>query len=228
MRRIATREEAVEYGAELGEARSREADRVRDSNRPWTADLPLTMIGVSYQPGVARALSIDFIDAVKPVLEDAAADEDRARREGGDAGAGEARRGGARIPARRDAVCVSAVRRSGRLFARRAGRTLSRSQAGRGGRAARRSGGHAGRTPGAGDRRAGFSGDLRNHRSAAGGRAGAHGADRHPRRSGAASRLCRSNWTPTSSGCRRKSTNWRESRSTSIRRCSSARFCSRS
>ena len=28
------------------------------------------MIGVSYQPGVARALSIDFIDAVKPVLED--------------------------------------------------------------------------------------------------------------------------------------------------------------
>ena len=34
--------------------------------------LPLTMIGVSYQPGVARALSIDFIDAVKPVLEDEA------------------------------------------------------------------------------------------------------------------------------------------------------------
>ena len=34
--------------------------------------LPLTMIGVSYEPGVARALSIDFIDAVKPILEDAA------------------------------------------------------------------------------------------------------------------------------------------------------------
>jgi hypothetical protein len=32
--------------------------------------LPLTMLGVSYQPGVARALSIDFIDAVKPILED--------------------------------------------------------------------------------------------------------------------------------------------------------------
>ncbi len=62
-------------------------------------DLPLTMIGVSYQPGVARALSIDFIDAVKPVLEDAAADEDRARREGGDAGAGETGRGGAGLPA---------------------------------------------------------------------------------------------------------------------------------
>ena len=62
-------------------------------------DLPLTMIGVSYEPGVARALSIDFIDAVKPILEDPSADEDRARCEGGDAGAGEAWRGGAGLSA---------------------------------------------------------------------------------------------------------------------------------
>ena len=32
--------------------------------------LPLTMLGVSHEPGVARALSIDFIDALKPILED--------------------------------------------------------------------------------------------------------------------------------------------------------------
>jgi DNA polymerase-1 len=67
---ILSREEAMEYGASLAKL---------DSAKPvafaiestMDGGLPLTMIGVSYQPGVARALSIDFIDAVKPVLEDA-------------------------------------------------------------------------------------------------------------------------------------------------------------
>jgi DNA polymerase-1 len=33
-------------------------------------DLPLTMLGVSYQAGVARALSTDYLGALKPILED--------------------------------------------------------------------------------------------------------------------------------------------------------------
>src|SRR6204780_2928574 len=68
---ILTREEAEEYGARLEKL---------DPSKPiafaiestMDGGLPLTMLGVSYQPGVARALSIDFIDAVTPVLEDAA------------------------------------------------------------------------------------------------------------------------------------------------------------
>jgi len=66
---ILTRDEAVAYGASLAKL---------DPTKPVafaiesTLDggLPLTMIGVSHLPGVARALSIDFIDAVKPVLEE--------------------------------------------------------------------------------------------------------------------------------------------------------------
>ncbi len=65
---LLTREEAAEYGASLAQL---------DPAKPiafaiestMDGGLPLTMIGVSYQPGVARALSIDFIDTVKPVLE---------------------------------------------------------------------------------------------------------------------------------------------------------------
>ncbi len=34
-------------------------------------DLPLSMLGVSFEAGVARALSTDFIGALKPILEDA-------------------------------------------------------------------------------------------------------------------------------------------------------------
>jgi DNA polymerase I len=68
---ILTREEAEDYGATLVKL---------DGAKPiafaiestMDGGLPLTMLGVSYQPGVARALSIDFIDAVKPVLEDEA------------------------------------------------------------------------------------------------------------------------------------------------------------
>ncbi len=33
-------------------------------------DLPLTMLGVSFKAGVARALSTDYLDALKPILED--------------------------------------------------------------------------------------------------------------------------------------------------------------
>src|SRR5580698_496219 len=67
---ILTQEEAEEYAAELAKL---------DPAKPiafavestMDGGLPLTMLGVSHHPGVARALSIDFIDAVKPVLEDA-------------------------------------------------------------------------------------------------------------------------------------------------------------
>src|SRR5579863_7727453 len=58
---VATREVAEEYGAGLAQL---------DAGKPIAfaiessveGDLPLTMLGVSYQPGVARALSIDFIE----------------------------------------------------------------------------------------------------------------------------------------------------------------------
>jgi len=68
---LLTREEAAGYGDSLAKL---------DPAKPIafaiesTLDggLPLTMIGVAHQPGVARALSIDFIDAVKPILEDPA------------------------------------------------------------------------------------------------------------------------------------------------------------
>ncbi len=64
---ILSREAAMEYGASLAKL---------DLTKPvafaiestMDGGLPLTMIGVSYQPGIARAMSIDFIDAVKPVL----------------------------------------------------------------------------------------------------------------------------------------------------------------
>src|ERR1700684_2545964 len=60
---IATREVAVAYGASLAKL---------DPGKPIAfaiestvdGDLPLTMIGVSSEPGVARALSVDFIEAV--------------------------------------------------------------------------------------------------------------------------------------------------------------------
>jgi len=66
---IGTREEAASYGAALAQL---------DPSKPIAfaiestveGDLPLTMLGVSYQPGVARAISADFIDTLKPILED--------------------------------------------------------------------------------------------------------------------------------------------------------------
>ncbi|HEX5230522.1 MAG TPA: DNA polymerase I [Bryobacteraceae bacterium] len=66
---IASREEAMEYGAAL--AKLDPAKPIAFAVESAAAgELPLTMLGVSYEPGVARALSTDFIDAVKPVLED--------------------------------------------------------------------------------------------------------------------------------------------------------------
>src|SRR5580692_4063603 len=66
---ILTREEAAEFGAKLAalDVAKPIAFAVEST---MDGGLPLTMLGVSYQPGVARAVSIDFIDAVKPILED--------------------------------------------------------------------------------------------------------------------------------------------------------------
>jgi DNA polymerase-1 len=67
---IATREEAVAYGASLaGLDPAKPIAFALEST--MDGGLPLTMLGVSYGAGVARALSVDFIDAVKPILEDA-------------------------------------------------------------------------------------------------------------------------------------------------------------
>jgi DNA polymerase-1 len=67
---IASREEAVAYGASLAELDSAQPIAFAIEST-MDGGLPLTMLGVSHQPGVARALSIDYIDAVKPILEDA-------------------------------------------------------------------------------------------------------------------------------------------------------------
>jgi len=66
---VGTREEAGQYAESLAEL---------DPSKPIAfaiqssveGDLPLTMIGVSYEPGVGRALSTDFLDLLKPLLED--------------------------------------------------------------------------------------------------------------------------------------------------------------
>jgi DNA polymerase-1 len=66
---IATREEALEYGAALAKlAASQPIAFAIEST--VDGDLPLTMLGVSSHPGVARALSVDFIEALKPILEE--------------------------------------------------------------------------------------------------------------------------------------------------------------
>jgi DNA polymerase-1 len=66
---IATREEAVAYGASLAKLDLAQPIAFAIEST-MDGDLPLTMIGVSSEPGVARALSVDFIEAVKPILED--------------------------------------------------------------------------------------------------------------------------------------------------------------
>jgi DNA polymerase-1 len=68
---ILTREDAAAFGDTL--AKLDPAKPVAFAiESTMDGGLPLTMIGVSYQPGLARALSIDFIDAVKPILENEA------------------------------------------------------------------------------------------------------------------------------------------------------------
>jgi DNA polymerase-1 len=66
---IETREGARAYGESL--ARLEGATPIAFAIQS-TADggLPLTTIGVSHQPGIARALSIEYLDVLKPVLED--------------------------------------------------------------------------------------------------------------------------------------------------------------
>ncbi|HTR37906.1 MAG TPA: DNA polymerase I [Bryobacteraceae bacterium] len=66
---ITSREEAEAYGHTLARL---EPARTIAFAMLSTVDggLPLTMIGVSFEPGVARALSLDYLDALKPVLED--------------------------------------------------------------------------------------------------------------------------------------------------------------
>jgi DNA polymerase-1 len=69
-RSIETREEAVAYGASLaGLDPAKPIAFAIEST--MDGGLPLTMLGVSYEPGIARALSMDYIDALKPILEDA-------------------------------------------------------------------------------------------------------------------------------------------------------------
>jgi len=66
---FSTREEAAEYAAVLSKL---------DTSKPIAiaietakvGDLPLTMVGVAYEAGVARAFSADFVDVLKPLLED--------------------------------------------------------------------------------------------------------------------------------------------------------------
>ena len=66
---ITSREEAEAYGHTLAQL---EPARTIAFTMLSTVDggLPLTMIGASYEPGVARALSLDYLDALRPVLED--------------------------------------------------------------------------------------------------------------------------------------------------------------
>ncbi|HTW64908.1 MAG TPA: DNA polymerase I, partial [Bryobacteraceae bacterium] len=66
---LASREEGEGYGAELAQLDPAKAIAFAIESTV-DGDLPLTMIGVSYEPGVARALSMDYLDAVKPILED--------------------------------------------------------------------------------------------------------------------------------------------------------------
>ena len=67
---IAGREEAAAYASSLQKI---------DPSKPigfairtgGEGDLPLSTVGVSFQAGVARALSFDYLDLLKPILEDA-------------------------------------------------------------------------------------------------------------------------------------------------------------
>jgi DNA polymerase I len=66
---IASREEAEAYGAQLAKLGAAKAIAFAIESTV-DGDLPLTMIGVSHEQGVARALSMDYLDAVRPVLAD--------------------------------------------------------------------------------------------------------------------------------------------------------------
>ena len=66
---ISSREEATAYAATLTglEPAKPIAFAIQSSQE---GDLPLTMLGVSFEAGVGRALSTDYLDLLKPILED--------------------------------------------------------------------------------------------------------------------------------------------------------------
>ena len=66
---IAGREEAAAYAAELAKLDTAKpiAFTIRSGSE---GDLPLSMVGVSFQSGVGRALSAEYLDVLKPILED--------------------------------------------------------------------------------------------------------------------------------------------------------------
>ena len=66
---ITGREEAASYAAALGKLDSAKpiAFAIRSGS---DGDLQMTMVGVSFQSGVGRALSAEYLDVLKPVLED--------------------------------------------------------------------------------------------------------------------------------------------------------------
>ncbi len=66
---IATREEAAQYADSLQKL-DRTAPIAFALQSSVAGDLPLTMIGVAHQPGIGRALSTDFLDLLRPILED--------------------------------------------------------------------------------------------------------------------------------------------------------------
>jgi DNA polymerase I len=66
---LVTREEAEAYGAMLQKL-DREKPIAFAIQSSMEGDLPLTMIGVSFETGVARAVPTDYLDVLKPILED--------------------------------------------------------------------------------------------------------------------------------------------------------------
>ena len=68
---IASRDEALAFAANLAALHPAQpiAFALQSS---LEGDLPLTMAGVSFQPGIARALSSDYLNVLKPILEDPA------------------------------------------------------------------------------------------------------------------------------------------------------------
>ena len=71
---IASREDAERYAASLTKLDPAQpiAFAIQSSVE---GDLPLAMIGISYQPGVGRAISTDFLDVFKAILEDPSRDK---------------------------------------------------------------------------------------------------------------------------------------------------------
>ena len=222
-----SRDEAVAYGEALAKLDPAKpiAFAIQSS---LEGDLPLTMIGVSQEPGVARALSSEHLDLLKPILEDA-----RRVKVAHDVKAlilALAKHGMEAQGFRHDVMLirVPALRRSGGMLARGAGRTISGPQARSRSRAARRSRVDAGGAAGTRNRSGGFPRDLRKHRFAAGVGAGAHGANRHPDRAPRTEDPIRTAGRRHSAVVRRDSRTCRKAVQHQFARRSSAKYCSKS